>query len=68
MTTNVASLPPDRSPRGELTTPGPLSGQNAQLRGHWAKLAVERLAHGADAGIAETAVLRVCFGHNLREA
>ena len=32
------------------------------------KLRVERLAVGADAGIAETAVLRVSFGHILREA
>ena len=32
------------------------------------KLAVEGLSHGADAGIAETAVLRVSFAHNLREA
>ena len=32
------------------------------------KLAVERLAHGADAGIAEKAVLRVHSGHDLREA
>jgi len=31
------------------------------------KLAVERLAHGADAGIAETVILRVSFGHILRE-
>ena len=31
------------------------------------KLAVERLAHGANAGIAETAVLRVSSGHFLRE-
>ena len=29
------------------------------------KLRVERLPVGADAGIAETAVLRVSFGHNL---
>ena len=31
------------------------------------KLAVERLPVGADAGIAETAVLRVCSGRILRE-
>jgi hypothetical protein len=37
MTTNVASLPPDPSQRGELTQRRPLDGQNAQLRGHWAK-------------------------------
>jgi hypothetical protein len=31
------------------------------------KLGVERLPVGADAGIAEAAVLRVRSGHNLRE-
>jgi hypothetical protein len=31
------------------------------------KLGVERLAVGADAGIAETTVLRVSSGHNLLE-
>jgi hypothetical protein len=32
------------------------------------KLAVERLAHGADENVAETAVLWVSSGHKLREA
>ncbi len=32
------------------------------------KLGVERLPVGADAGIAEAAVLRVSFSHILREA
>jgi len=36
----------------------------AQLR----KLGVERLPVGTDAGIAETAVLPVCFAHILRQA
>jgi hypothetical protein len=30
------------------------------------KLAVERLAHGVDAGIAETAVFRINFSHVFR--
>jgi hypothetical protein len=31
------------------------------------KLGVERLPVGADSGIAEAAVLRLCSGHNLRQ-
>ena len=39
----------------------------ASCRAKLLKLAVERLTHGTDAGIAEMAVLRVSFGHKLRE-
>jgi hypothetical protein len=49
---------------GDFLAVNPGSSFGAQLL----KLGVERLAVGADAGIAEAAVLRVCSGHILREA
>jgi hypothetical protein len=40
----------------------------ASVRAQLLKLRVERLAVGADAGIAEASFLRLYFGHNLRKA
>ena len=45
----------------------PVNLGGASCRAKLLKLAVERLTHGTDAGIAEMAVLRVSFGHKLRE-
>ena len=47
---------------------GPRNAYGAAVRAKLLKLAVERLAHGADAGIAEVAVLRMYFGHIFRRA
>ena len=72
VTTSPASRPASilRSSRRSLCAPVTLLAENfgAARAAELVKLGVERLPIGADAGIADTAVLWVSFSHILREA